>query len=71
MNSKSMATMASQFYLTFDICIVFLLPSMNINCEKKNKIKTNKLKMARDLKVISKEEFKIKVRVILELKIVL
>jgi hypothetical protein len=40
---------------------------MNINCEKKNKIKTNKLKLARDLKVISKEEFKIKVWVILEL----
>jgi len=40
---------------------------MNINCEKKSKIKSNKLKMARDLKVISKEEFKIKVRVILEL----
>jgi hypothetical protein len=67
MNCKSMATMASQFYLTFDICIVLLLHNMNINCEKKSKIKSNKLKMARDLKVISKEEFKIKVRVILEL----
>ncbi len=64
MNSKSMA---SQFYLTFDICNVFLLHNICINWEKKNKIKTNKLKMARDLKVISKEEFKIKVRVILEL----
>ncbi len=67
MNSKNMATTTSQFYLTFDICIVFLLHNMNINCEKKNKIKTNKLKLARDLKVISKEEFKIKVWVILEL----
>jgi hypothetical protein len=67
MNSKSMATMASQFYLTFDICNVFSLHKMNINCERKNKIKTNKLKMARDLKLISKEEFKIKVKVILEL----
>jgi len=40
---------------------------MEINYERKNKIKLNDLKMTKYLKIISKEKFKFKVRAILEL----
>jgi len=42
------------------------LGKININHERKRKIKSNNLKTIRDLKVILKEEFKAKVRTILE-----
>jgi hypothetical protein len=45
----------------------FWLGKIIINHERKSKIKSNNLKTIRDLKVILKEEFKAKVRTILEL----
>jgi hypothetical protein len=45
----------------------FWLGKIKIDHETKSKIKSNNLKTFRDLKVILKEEFKAKVRTILEL----
>ncbi len=45
----------------------FWLGKININHERKSKIKSNNLKTIRDFKVILKEEFKAKVKTILEL----
>jgi hypothetical protein len=52
-NFKSMATMASQFSSTFDVNDVFLLRKMDINNERKNKVKFSNLKMAKNLTMIS------------------
>jgi len=45
----------------------FWLGKINVNHERKSKIKSNNLKTIRNLKMILKEEFKAKVRTILEL----
>jgi hypothetical protein len=37
---------------------------MNINYERNNKVRNNNLKMVKDLGVLSKEEFRIKVEII-------
>jgi hypothetical protein len=67
MKSRNMATMASWLLSTFDVHDFFWLGKININHERKSKINSNNLKTIRDLKVILKEEFKAKVRKILEL----
>jgi len=67
MKSKNMATMASWLLSTFDVHDFFWLGKIKIDHERKSKIKSNNLKTFRDLKVILKEEFKAKVRTILEL----
>jgi len=45
----------------------FWLDKININHERKSKIKSNNLKTIKDFKVILKEELKAKVGTILEL----
>jgi hypothetical protein len=45
----------------------FWLDKININHERKSKIKSDNLKTIRDLKMILKEEFKAKVKTILKL----
>jgi len=45
----------------------FWLNKININHERKSKIKSNNLKTIKDLKMILKEELKANVRTILEL----
>jgi hypothetical protein len=67
MNSKRMATVASQFSFMFDVCDAFLLGNTDINHERKNKVEINNLNMAKYLVMISKKEFKVEVKVILEL----
>ncbi len=62
-----MATMASQFSSTSNVGDAFLLRKMDVNCERKNKININNLKVIQDLNVISKKTFRAKVRAILEL----
>jgi hypothetical protein len=52
-NFKSMATIANQFSSTSDITDVFLLGKMDINNERKNKVKISNLKMAKTLRMIS------------------
>jgi hypothetical protein len=52
MNFKNMATITSRLSLTFNVSDVFLLRRMNVNCERKNKVKINNLKMVKDLFVI-------------------
>jgi hypothetical protein len=47
-----MATMASWLSSTFDVHDFFWLGKININNERKSKIKSNNLKTVRDLKVI-------------------
>jgi hypothetical protein len=37
---------------------------MNINYERNNKVRNNNLKTVKDLRVLSKEEFRIKVEII-------
>jgi hypothetical protein len=44
MNYRSIATMASQVSFTFDVNDVFLINKMEIDHEKKNKIKISNLK---------------------------
>jgi hypothetical protein len=51
-NSKNMATMLNHFSSSSNVCDVFLLGKMDINNERKNKVKTSNLKMARDLSII-------------------
>jgi hypothetical protein len=67
MNSKRIATMASQFSFMFDVCDAFLLGNMDINHERKNKVEINNLNMAKYLGMISKKEFKLEIKAILEL----
>jgi hypothetical protein len=68
MNSKTMATMASQLSSMSNVYDAFLLRKMDINHEgKKNKVKINNLNMAKDLSVIPKKKFRTKVRSLLEL----
>jgi hypothetical protein len=52
-NFKSMATLASQFSSTYDVNDVFLVGKMDINNERKNKVKISKLKVAKNLTMIS------------------
>jgi hypothetical protein len=59
--------MANWFSLTSNVHDAFLLGKMDINCERKNKIKIYHLKMIKYLNMISQEEFIIEVRAILEL----
>jgi hypothetical protein len=58
MNSKNIATMASQFFLTSDVCDAFLLSKMDINSETINNIKIINLKITKNLGMISKDKFK-------------
>jgi hypothetical protein len=67
MNSRRMAIVASQFSLMFDVCDAFLLGNMDINHERKKKVEINNLNMVKNLGMISKKEFKVEVKVILEL----
>jgi hypothetical protein len=56
-----------QAFILFDVYDVFLLGTMDINCEMKNKVKINNLKLARYLEVIGEEEFTTKVITILNM----
>jgi hypothetical protein len=47
-----MATMLNHFSSSSNVCGVFLLGKMDINNERKNKVKINNLKMAKDLSFI-------------------
>ncbi len=49
MNSKNMATMANQLSSTSNVHDAFLLGKMNINHDKKNKVKISNLNMVKDL----------------------
>jgi hypothetical protein len=62
-----MATMVSNFSTMFEIQDAFLLNKMEINNERLNNVKINNLKVARKLCVVTKEEFRSKVKVILHL----
>lgn len=53
-----MASMAIHFFSTFDVYDQFVIAKMNINYERKNKMKLTNMKLIKDLKVISNEEFK-------------
>lgn len=66
MNFRSTPTMASWFSFTFNVHI-FLLGKMNINNERKKRVKINNLKMATNLEMILKEEFKENVKEISKL----
>jgi hypothetical protein len=68
-NSRSMAIMAHQFSLTSNVHDALLLGKMDINCERKNKVKINHLKKHKHLNMISQQEFRIEVRAILELNL--
>ncbi len=50
MNFKNITTMANRFSLTSNVHDAFLLGKMDINCERKNKVKINHLKMLKDFK---------------------
>jgi hypothetical protein len=52
MNFKNMATITSRLSSTSNVYDAFLLTKMNVNHERKNKIKINNLKMVKDLYVI-------------------
>jgi len=49
MNSKNMATMANQLSSTSNVHEAFLLGKMNINHDKRNKVKNSNLNMVKDL----------------------
>jgi hypothetical protein len=59
---KSTSTMARWFSITPNVHDVFLLGKMNINHERKKRVKTKNLKMARNLGMIFEKEFKEKVK---------
>ncbi len=65
--SNNMVTMTSHFASTFKIWNAFLMGKMKINNEQKKKIKINNLKVIKNLGVILKEEFRSKVKVVLDL----
>jgi len=52
-----MASMAIHFFSTSDVCDQFVIAKMNINYER-NKMKSTNMKLIKDLRVISNEEFK-------------
>ncbi len=54
--------MARWFSITPNVHDVFLLGKMNINHERKKRVKTKNLKMARNLGMIFEKEFKEKVK---------
>jgi hypothetical protein len=49
MNSKNMATMANQLSSISNVHDAFLLGKMNVNHDKKNKVKMNNLNLVKDL----------------------
>ncbi len=53
-----MASMAIHFFSTSDVYDQFVIAKMNINYERKNKMKLTNMKLIKDLKVISNEKFK-------------
>ncbi len=65
--SNNMATMTSHFASSFKIWNAFLMGKMKINNEQKKKIKINNLKVIKNLGVILKEEFRSKVKIVLDL----
>lgn len=66
MNFRSTLTMASWLSITFNVHDFFARQNENQPWEEK-RVKINNLKMARNLGIILKEEFKEKVNAILEL----
>ncbi len=52
MNFKNTATITSRFSFTFNVYDAFLSRKMNVNREKKNKVKINNLKVVKDLFMI-------------------
>jgi hypothetical protein len=62
-----MASIATHFSSTFDVYDAFLLGEMDINHGRKNKVKTNDLKIGRELQIILKEEFRFEVREMLNM----
>jgi len=50
--------MASHFPMTLEIYDALLAAKMDINHERKNKVKISNLKAGQGLEVISKEEFR-------------
>jgi len=53
-----MASMAIHLFSTFDVYDQFMIAKMNINYERKNKMKLTNMKLIKDLRVISNEELK-------------
>jgi hypothetical protein len=65
--SKSMATLAACFSTTFDIRNTFLVGKVEINNHRLNKVKISNLKTTKDLGVIIKDKFRIRIKSILDL----
>jgi hypothetical protein len=58
LQSKNFATTASHFQVNSKIYDALLVAKMDINHERKNKVKISNMKITRQLGVISKEEFR-------------
>jgi hypothetical protein len=58
LQSRSVATKASHFPVSLEIYDALLATKMDINHERKNKVKISNLKAAQELGVISKEELR-------------
>jgi hypothetical protein len=63
-----MAIIATHFSTTFEIWNTFLVGKVEINNDKLNKVKTNNLKTTKDLGVITKDEFRIGIILVLDLE---
>jgi hypothetical protein len=62
LQSRSFATMASCFQVSLEICDALLVTKMDINHERKNKVKISNLKVAQKLRIILEEEFRAQVK---------
>jgi hypothetical protein len=65
--SKNMVTIVVYFSTTSDIQNTFLVSKVEINNHRLNKVKISNLKTTKDVRVIIKNEFKIRIRSILDL----
>jgi hypothetical protein len=64
---KSMVAMAFHIFTTFEIQDTFLVGKVKINNERLNKVKIKNLKTFKKLTIISKDEFIIVIKTILNL----
>ncbi len=65
--SKSMVAIVTRFSTTFEIWNAFLVGKVEINNHILNKVKISNLKTIKDLGVITKDEFRIKIILVLDM----
>jgi hypothetical protein len=62
-----MVTIVACFSTTFKIWNTFMVGKIEINNQRLNKVKISNVQPTRDLSVITKDEFRIKIKLVLDL----